>query len=317
MSNQTPNRAGSVNGAGDVDALFLKQFSGEVLTAFMQTNVTMGRHQVRTISNGKSSQFPVAGRATAFYHTPGNEILGGAVNHGEKVIVIDDVLISPTFLADIDDAKNHHDVRDIYSSESGMVLANQMDKHVLQVGVLAARTATGNVTDLPGGTVITEAIAADFADPIKLAAALFAAAQTMDEKSIPETDRVAFLSPAKYYTLVQSEKAINRDFGGAGSFSDGSVFRVAGIEIVKTINLPTTNVLTATLAAGTGDRYLGDFTKTLGLVMHKSAVGTVKLMDLSTRVDYDPRRLGHQIVAKYAVGHGVLRPEAAIELKGL
>lgn len=48
--------------------------------------------------------------------------------------------------------------------------------------------------------------------------------------------------------------------------------------------------------------------------MHKSAVGTVKLMDLSTRMDYDPRRLGHQIVSKFAVGHGVLRPEAAVEL---
>ena len=37
------------------------------------------------------------------------------------------------------------------------------------------------------------------------------------------------------------------------------------------------------------------------------------MMDLASRIDYDPRRLGWLTVAKYAVGHGVLRPEAAIQ----
>ena len=48
--------------------------------------------------------------------------------------------------------------------------------------------------------------------------------------------------------------------------------------------------------------------------MHKSAVGTVKLLELATESDYDVRRQGTLVVAKYAVGHGVLRPESAIEL---
>ena len=86
------------------------------------------------------------------------------------------------------------------------------------------------------------------------------------------------------------------------------------MELVKTNNLPSTNVTASSVAAGTGDKYVGDFSKTEALVMHKSAIGTVQLMDLSTRMDYDPRRLGTQVVSKYAVGHGVLRPEAAVEL---
>jgi hypothetical protein len=40
----------------------------------------------------------------------------------------------------------------------------------------------------------------------------------------------------------------------------------------------------------------------------------VKLLDLSMRMSYDERRLGTLIVSKYAVGHGVLRPECAVEL---
>ena len=58
-----------------------------------------------------------------------------------------------------------------------------------------------------------------------------------------------------------------------------------------------------------------DATSTAALVMHKAAVGTVKLMDLAMESDYDIRRQGTLMVAKYAMGHGILRPAAAVELK--
>ena len=316
MADTNPSRLGQVEGAGLTDELFLKVFSGEVMTIFEAENVTKGRVMSRSISSGKSTSFPVMGRASAYYHTPGNEILGGQIKHNEKVITIDDLLISPVFIAEIDEAKNHYDVRGHYSTEVGRVLAQTWDKHALQVGVLAARTTTGNIDgESPAGSVITEASSGDFDDPDKLAAAFYAAAQTMDEKNIPEQDRVAYLSPARYYTMVQSDKVISRDFSSNnGDFAKGKVFEVAGIEIVKTNNLPTTNITGSSVAGGTGDKYIGDFSNTAGLIMHKSAIGTVQLMDLSTRMDYDPRRLGTQVVSKYAVGHGVLRPEAAIEL---
>lgn len=37
---------------GARDALFMKVFSGEVLTAFARNTVMMSRHQVRTIDHG-------------------------------------------------------------------------------------------------------------------------------------------------------------------------------------------------------------------------------------------------------------------------
>jgi len=52
-----------------------------------------------------------------------------------------------------------------------------------------------------------------------------------------------------------------------------------------------------------------------GLVCHPSAVGTVKLLDLAVESEYDIRRQGTLMVAKYAMGHGVLRPEAAVGIK--
>jgi hypothetical protein len=316
MSNATASRVGQILAANDAEALFLKVFSGEVLTIFEAENVTMNRTMVRAITSGKSAQFPVMGRAAAFYHTPGNEILGGVVKHNEKIITIDDLLVSPTFIAEIDEAKNHYDVRSHYSTETGRILAQTWDKHVLQVGVLAARTATGNIPgESPAGTVITESVAGDYDDTAKFAAALTTAAQRLDEKNVPEQDRVAYLRPAAYWRLVNNDTLISKDYSAnGGDRSAGFIPRVAGIEIVKTNNLPSTNVTTSTVEAGSRDSYVGDFSKTEALVMHKSAVGTVKLLDLSTRMDYDPRRLGHQIVSKFAVGHGVLRPEGAVEI---
>ena len=46
----------------------------------------------------------------------------------------------------------------------------------------------------------------------------------------------------------------------------------------------------------------------------KEAIGTVKLLDLATESDYQIERQGSLFVAKYAMGHGVLRPECAVEV---
>ena len=113
MSNATVSRIGQVNGANDVNALFLQVWSGEVLATFMRENTMLGMTQVRSISSGKSAQFPVIGTTSASYHTPGNEILGTSIKHNEKTVNIDDLLVSSAFIANLDEAKNHYDVRSI------------------------------------------------------------------------------------------------------------------------------------------------------------------------------------------------------------
>ena len=317
MANATPSRLGAANGAvanfDQKNALFLKVFAGEVLTAFDETNVMKDLHVSRTISSGKSAQFPVTGKANAAYHTVGTPLLGTQnIKHNEIVVNIDDVLIADTFIANIDEAKNHYDVRAEYSRLLGMALAKQFDVRCLQLGVLAAR-ASATVTGGNDGTAITDADAAT--NGASLAASIFEAAQAMDEKDVPENDRLAIVKPAQYYNLVQTTDVINRDFGGAGVYADGTVLRVAGIQIVKSNNVPTTNVSAVT---GENNTYHGNFSTTVALVMQKSAIGTVKLMDLAverTSGDFEVMYQGTLMAAKYAMGHGILRPECAVEIK--
>lgn len=307
MASATVNRFGSNNGGADKSELFLKVFGGEVMTAFEETNVTMDKHMVRSIPNGKSASFPATWKVNASRHVPGAEIVGQASNVGERVITIDDLLIADVFLASIDEAMTHYDVRSEYSKQCGSVLAKEWDKAVLQLGVLAARAAA-TVTGGFGGTVLTNANYGT--DGATLAGGMFSAAQKFDEKDVPDDDRYMFLKPAQYYLLAQTTNVLNRDWGGSGVYAEGKVLKVAGVSIVKTNNLPITD-----LSAVTPAKYAGVFTTTVGLVMNRSAVGTVKLMDLATEMEYDTRRQGTLIVAKYAIGSGILRPECAIELK--
>ena len=55
MANATVSRIGAANQGADKQALFLKVFAGEVLTAFEEATVTAGRFMERTIASGKSA----------------------------------------------------------------------------------------------------------------------------------------------------------------------------------------------------------------------------------------------------------------------
>tara|TARA_B110000908_G_scaffold159994_1_gene202758 strand:+ start:187 stop:1149 length:963 start_codon:yes stop_codon:yes gene_type:complete len=318
MTNVTASRLGVVNKATPSDnaaasALFLKVFAGEVLTAFDEVNVMKDLHVSRTIASGKSASFPVTGKANAAYHTVGTPLLGTqTINHNEVVVNIDDVLIADTFIANIDEAKLHFDIRAEYSRLLGMALAKQFDVRLLQLAVLAAR-ASATVSGGNGGSAITDADAKT--NGASLAASIFEAAKILDEKDVPENERVAIVKPAQYYNLVQTTDVINRDFGGAGVYADGTVLKVAGIDIVKSNNVPSTNV---SAVAGEQNTYHGNFSTTAAVVMQKQALGTVKLMDLAverTSGDFEIMYQGTLMAAKYAMGHGILRPECAVEIK--
>lgn len=344
-SDTTPSRAGLIEGGSDNQALFLKKFSGEILTTFEEKNIMKPLHTIRTIQNGKSAQFPVTGVATAAYHTPGQNIADSGnsylsdIKKTEKVINIDKVLLASTFLANIDDVMNHYDIRSVYANELGNVLANRFDTAVLKTFIAAARdSANLSQTAKTGGQLDVSASGgtADSTETVtgaQLIATLFTAAQKLDENDVSEDGRFCVLSPENYYKLITggatnhqitvANSAVNRDIGGEGSIATGTIPQIAGISILKSNHIPTTDLSsTATgdgasnndVFGGSGAGYNGDFSDTVGIVAHSSAVGTVKLLDLATESEYQIERQGTLFVAKYAMGHGVLRPESCIEL---
>ena len=333
------SRPGIVNNDGGTwakdNALFLKVFSGEVLTAFKRACNFKGTTQDRTITSGKEAQFPVTGRFGAYYHTPGDMIIGqGNMAQNEVTIRIDDLLIAPATIYSLDEAKDHVDKRQIYSTELGEALARAYDKRIARVLTLAARQTVGDLTaNLPvglspddpfrTGTRVDLNKAAP--TPDDLVAAVFACAQALDEKDVSEDNRVLACSPEVYYTLVQSSRAINEDFnqpGANGSYAKGNIAHLAGFRLFKSNHIKQGNF---TAPAGEqGQTWNGasvlstvDMTRTKMIAYQRGAVGVLKLKDLSmsmTGNDYEVMYAATLIKAQYALGFGYLRPEAVVEV---
>ena len=358
-----PSRLGldATGSAGNED-LFLKVFSGEVLTTFEENNVMLPLTRVRTISSGKTAQFPVTGVASAVYHTPGDSIFADEqadgntyasnINHSERTIAIDGVLTSSAFIANIDEAKNHYEIRSIYSTEIGRQLAYNADKALIRTviggamkradrfGTTAANVAAQEASLYLGGSICIDGTAdagnnestsqsvytSGTTHGDDLYNGIFHAANLMDQKNVPADGRFCLLSPDNYYQLLtQQLDAINRDYNpdSNGSISAGDIVSVAGVRILKSNHIPTGNEAGGSADAtlgndlinndlfGAGTGYSGqDFSGTCGVVFQTEGVGTVKLMDLSMESEYYMERLGTMLLAKYAMGHGVLREEA-------
>ena len=317
MSNANPSRVGQAGLSGATDALFLKVFSGEVMSTFNSQTVMKEKTRIRSINNGKSAQFAAIAKTVAEYHTAGAEILGNNIEHGEKIITIDDLLIANTFISKIDEAKNHYDVRAEYSKQMGQALAQTYDRNLLSMAVKAARNPSGIGAGVAGqGNAASEAIGAT-PTTTQLVTAIYDAAATLDTANVPEDERFVIVSPATFYALVQEDKLINRDFGSNGSYSDGTIMRVAGMQIIKSNNLVIDHTSSANVAKypDYASKYTVNGSDTKALIIQKQALGTVQLMDMATEMEYDIRRQGTLAVSKIAVGHGVLRPECIIELR--
>ena len=349
-----PSIPGKVNGTGARtannaanfaanNALFLKVFSGEILTAFDESNVAKDLIMTRTISSGKSAQFPVTGKAEAKYHIPGNDLLGtgdylSQIAHNEKVINIDDMLVASTLIPRIDEVKNHYDLRSIYGKELGKALAKRLDIQILKTMFAAGLTNTANYTGGPTGTELT---GADTMSAGGLVTALFECARSLDEKEVPSDGRYAILTPFQYYKLLTADNvAINKDTSsGSADAAKGSILEVAGIRLYKSPHLAGVQVAVGSQTADDANVANSPFAATainnddagynadlagvretgsgqddnVGFVAgHSSAVGCVKLLDLATESVYLIERQSTLFVAKYAMGLGVLRPESAV-----
>lgn len=202
---------------------------------------------------------------------------------------------------------NHYETRSIYSSEMGRELARQYDENNLRSIIQAARQSAV-VSGHSGGTTIQTANMSTDGEVIKNA--VWDAAQALDEKNAP-AERWASFRPAQYYLLAAQKDLLNQDWGGRGSYAEATVPVIADIGIVKCNHVPNAD------DSSNGDlkaKYQADYSLVRGCVWTNRAAGVVKLKDLAMESEYDIRRQGSLMVAKYAVGHGPVRPDCAVEL---
>ena len=259
----------------------------------------------------------------------------------EKEIFIDKQLVSSTFVDQLDEKLAHWDVRSGLSREVGRELGKQFDVNCLNTVVAACRSASNLTTPAkPGVTIHGGATVETDADA--LLDAIASAAQQLDENDVEEDSRALILKPAQYWLLLNDAPTggragmVNRDVtSGNGDVATGKVLKAYGFDIFKSNNMPAqadldgaevggrknphvnTSTNTGNDPYGTASNqggYLGNNADLVAVAFHKSAIGTVKMMDLSVKSEYLLTHMGHLLVCSYSMGHGVLRPECAVEI---
>lgn len=317
-------------GSTDTDklSLFLKVFGGEALTAFARRSVTMDKHMVRTIQNGKSAQFPVMGRTKGYYLKAGEDLdtKRGDIKHSEKVITIDGLLTSDVLIFDIEDAMNHYDVRSEYSAQLGEALAIAADGAVFAEMALLCNPAAGkdeNITGLGSATVLKIGTSTALADQAALGTAILKGLTTarakLTKNYVPASDRRFYTTPENYSAVLAALMPNSANYAALIDPETGNIRNVMGFEVIEVPHLTV---------GGAGDDLAGANQKhafpavssatvpvaldnVVGLFNHRSAVGTVKLKDMALERARRANFQADQIIAKYAMGHGGLRPEAA------
>lgn len=338
MANATPSRVGQIKGTGAVDALWLDIFGGEVLTAFETKVQTKDRIRTRTITEGKSARFPATFKATASYHVVGSEIAGQTIQGNEVVLTLDDLLIAPVEIAQIDELKNHYDVRGPYSTELGNAMALFYDRMVTQCLINSARGPELFTGDGGGSNVVQADVAAgaDFTKSGQdLLDAIAIAKQRLDEKDVPvDSGITALFKPAQWYLMARADKNLNQFYGGQSTVGHQALTTVDDITILKSnaplfgqkvtpydagtnatglVGSPTAGLLA--LPAGYPAKYQSDNTNTVGVVWQEAAAAVLQLLGLQMESEWDMRRQVTMMLAKMAVGAGPLRSKCAVEIK--
>lgn len=310
---------GAKQNTGDQLALFLKVFSGEVLTAFTRASKVMNNHMIKTIDSGKSTSFPVMGRGKAHYLPAGSNLddLREAIPHNEVVINIDGLLTSDVLITDILEAMNHYDVRGEYAKQLGEALAIAADGATVAEIAKLVKANTENITGLGKGIVVEKTITGGAGINYETGKAVIDGLLEMKAKwttqYVPEEERFAYITPEVESAIITSKDAINRDYGAVASIVDGNIDKLCGFKIIAVPHLKAGGA-DKTGMLGTspeGHEFPTDYAGALAVCAHRTAVATVKLKDLQLEHARRPELQADMIIAKNAVGHGGLRPEAS------
>jgi hypothetical protein len=337
---------GAADGGADRAALFLKLFAGETLKLLERRLIVEATTSVkRALAGGKTASFPTFGAAHANYHVPGEDLLidqdaqtvaedyVSDIAVGEHLIHADRVLQSSVVLDELEGILSHWDHRSAFSSKLVTAMAEQSEDGLFRL-IAGASGLSGAV---PDGTVITEwstgtaenngAAAITALDGYDK---LYVAAETLDTESVAKERRFGATTTALFYGLLRltgnasnvAYEVVNKDYIG-GQNGDlarpndmgiwiGNIFVMASNGIPTSANGKYTNDAWSLNATEQNPYDTADMSKTVKLlVWGDEAIGTVRARESRMDVNYIPERLAHLITVSRAVGHGILRPEAA------
>ena len=341
---------GQANAADSRVALFLKIFAGEVLAQLDHKLIVLNTTTVkRDLTGAKVASFPTFGDAGATYHTPGEDLLVDAdaddvdylsnIKVGEHLIYADRVLQSSILLDELEEALSHWDARSKFAQKLTTAVGEQTEDNLFRLITAASGLGTTEVlgtkvTGWPGSTAAHNVVTTTEPTVAEVYDGVYTAAELFDTDSIPKDRRFAAVNASYFYQLLRMTTAstgtkayevVMRDYiadGKNGDLANPDTMGVwiGNVFVMQTNGIPVVAGPTAcAFALNSTDANLyaiPDMTKLIRLlVWTDETIGTVRVRSPRLDVNWLPTRLSNLITLSQAVGHGVLRPEAAYTMR--
>lgn len=347
-ANQMAYRSGvtqgtSVDGANDMGKLWLPIWSGEVLHAYDEFRMFEPMVTSKSISSGRTIEFPITGTVSLKPAWDAGEYLVGGENSNSSqfTIELDKRPMAAHFeLDNIDLMVTQWEYRQELARQAGQTLANARDKQVAAYIALAA--ASAKIADdprtglsLPDVFEVSTTTIDDAAEALKVLEGIEEFCVDLQENDVPVQGCYCVVTPRLFQQIrrlgVATDQAqatsMQPMFGGVAmagglgaaftegknSLSDSLVYM--GVTILKSNHVPTANYGAMEIGEA---RYnvQGADADVRGMIFCSEAVASVRKTGLVVDTEDDIRRNTTFTVASMYSGTGILKPELAKLLVG-
>lgn len=292
----TITRPGQENGAGDVQALHIEEFTGLVQGTLDRMSVCAPRIPVRPVKGTSTITNFAVGKSTIQKITPGQPIDGSVSKFGKASMTIDTTIIARAVLPLLETFQTSYDSRAEIAQEHGKELAKQFDQtffiQAIQAGLLTANRFGLTAAGHSGGSQVVFSGASDYLDPAILYSKLVDLLTALRLKDVdPLMDGVILaVGPTEFATLSMNELLINSEYKTSeGTSIPGMVLKAQGCAVVQSNNFVGGQNISGHILSNSdnGNAYDGDFTKVVAAAFAPKALMAGETIPLQSEVFFD------------------------------
>lgn len=315
------------------EALALKVYA-QTLSAFERANVFSNIVTKQTIDSGKSSQFivntrgaeasidPATGLPNGTAGATGGEVQTRALGQNildltsqlrvtERTIFLERPLATVMALDDFEKKMAHYNMGQMITGQGGSTMSNFFDRRMI-VELDKASILPATTTQYASGAVYNAMISGGTTAEIKgnaILDSIFAGASILDGKDRNTKQRYFVTTNQNYYNLLQSQKAVNRDFNGGdnGSIATGKVLRIGDVTILRSNNISNTLAPNITTTVGNGNQIAG-------YLLTEDVIGVVEQKGLTTDTYFHKDLRQDIYYIEMVIGAGTLDPSSFVAI---
>lgn len=291
-----------------IAATFIPElWSDEVLAAYMKELVVA--NTVRKLNHigkkGDTINVPKPVRGSANDKAANTQVVLNASAAGNLAILINKHKEYSYVIEDIVDVQALDSLRQFYTADAGYAIASAVEADLFALGATAqsgtaydAAVAAGDgstawdgsaSTDTGNGSVITDA-------------GIRKANQTLDDQSVPQTDRQLIIPPVGKSALLAITRFSSSDFTSGMQVQTGQIGDIYGVDVLQSVNCVT---LTADDSSTT---------YRVGILKQRDSWVHAEQLSIRTQGQYIQQYLGNLFTADTIYGVKEMRSEAVIGL---